>query len=76
MKCPKHGLERFRVKVMKKYNLSADKIKPRFRSKPKPSISGLYIGRDISRREAREFLIDYFREKHMLENIVKLQMQK
>lgn len=76
MKCPKHGLERFRVKVIRKYNLPADKIKTRFRSKPNPSISRLYIGRDISKKEARKHLIEYFRKKQMLENIVKLQIQK
>lgn len=76
MRSPKHGLVRFRVKVIKKYNVPADVIKPQFRSKPKPSISRLYIGRKVSEKEAKNYLIDYFRKKNMWENIVRIQLQK
>lgn len=76
MKCPKHGLERFKIKVIQKYNIPAETIKPKFRNKPKRSISSLYVGRSVDDKQVKKFLINYFRRKHMLENIVKMQFHR
>jgi len=37
-------------------------------------IKCIYVGRDISNREVENFLRDYFREKGMLEKIVKMHL--
>lgn len=45
MKCSKHGLERFRIKVVKRFNMRAEMIQPRFRSRPKPrGLNCIYAG--------------------------------
>lgn len=37
-------------------------------------IKCIYVGRDISNKEVEKFLLNYFREKGMLERIVKMRM--
>ena len=75
MKCRTHGFERFRVKLVKRFNIGSDQIVPKLRSKPtRGEITLLYVGRNVSDREARKYLIGYFREKGMLEEIVRMRM--
>jgi hypothetical protein len=75
MWCPKHGLERFKVKIIKRFNIASDEIKPKLRSKPvKGELSLLYVGRNITCDEAEKYLVDYLRERGMLEQIVRIRM--
>jgi hypothetical protein len=75
MKCRTHGFERFRVKLVKRVNIGSDQILPKLRSKPsKGEITLLYVGRNVSEKEARKYLIGYFREKGILEEVVRMRM--
>jgi len=75
MMCPQHGFERFRVKLIKRFNIASDEIKPKLRTKPtRGEIGRLYVGRNVSHDEAKNYLIDYFREKGMLKEIVRIRM--
>jgi hypothetical protein len=60
MNCPYHGLERFSIKVIKKYNVNKELIEPKFRTKPYPDLSGLVIGKSVSIDEARKYLLSYY----------------
>jgi len=71
LNCPRHGLERFKVRVIRKYNLKADLIVPQFRSRPKPGLSSLLVGRNVSSEEIESYLNKYFRQKDMMIKIVK-----
>lgn len=74
VQCPQHGLERFRIKILKRVNIPSKKIMPKVRMRPKPGeISCLYVGRDISYEEAKKYLIGYFRESNIGE-IVRIKM--
>lgn len=71
MKCPEHGLERFKIKVVKRFNMRAEMIQPKLRSRPKPGgLSCIYVGRNVSEREIRKYLIDYFRGKGVWERVL------
>ena len=73
--CPNHGLERFNIKVVKRPNISADAILPKLRKKPQTGeISTIYVGRNVSAKEAERYLIGYFRERNLLEKIVKMRL--
>lgn len=75
MKCPEHGLERFEVKVIKRFNIASNEIKPKLRRKPTTGeLSRLYVGRNVSSNEAKDYLIDYFRERGMLQQVVRIRM--
>jgi len=75
MRCPRHGLERFKVKIIKRFNIASNEIKPKLRSKPvKGELSLLYVGRNITYDEAEKYLVDYLRERGMLEQIVRIRM--
>jgi len=54
MKCSKHGLERFRVKVVKRFNMHAEMIQPRFRSRPKPhGLDCIHAGRTLAKERLK-----------------------
>lgn len=55
LRCPVHGFERFTIKVIRKFNMPSNEIKPRFRSKPKPEISCLLVGRNVSERDIQNY---------------------
>lgn len=74
MICPQHGFERFEIKVIKRFNITSDKIMPKLRSKGRNEISILYIGRNVSYNEAKDYLIDYFHERGMSKEILRVRM--
>ena len=75
VKCPRHGFERFRVKLIKRFNIASNEIIPKPRRKPTvDEIGFLYVGRNVSYQDARDYLIGYFRERGMLEEIVRMRM--
>ena len=73
--CPRHGLERYKVKVIKRFNIASDQIVPKLKNKfAKGELSRVYVGRNVSYSDVRDFLIDYFRERGMLEEILRMKM--
>ncbi len=71
MKCPTHGLERYKIKIVRRFNMEANTIKPKFRSRPTPGdLSCLLVGRSVSDKEMKRFLADYFRRKGLIEKIL------
>jgi len=75
MRCPEHGLERFKVKIIKRFNIASDEIKPKIKSKPvRGELNLLYVGRNVGYNEAKKYLVDYLRERGMLERIVRMRM--
>lgn len=75
MSCPKHGLERFKVKIVKRFNMSSGQIMPKLRTKPvRGELSSLYVGRNVTYSEVEDYLVDYFREKGMLKEIVRMRL--
>lgn len=76
LRCSEHGLERFRIKIVKKFNMSPNTITPEFRSRRKASgLSRLLVGRDVSNHEIENYLIDYFREGGLWESILKMKLE-
>ena len=58
--CPTHGLERFSIKIVKRFNMRKKEIKPRFRSHPKRELSCLLIGREVNENEVERYIREYF----------------
>jgi len=75
LKCPEHGLERFKVKVIKKYNIKPDEIMPKYRTRPKHELSGIVIGRNVKYNELTDYLLSYFKETGLIERVVSLRFQ-
>ncbi|MDI6690254.1 MAG: hypothetical protein QME50_00080 [Candidatus Bathyarchaeota archaeon] len=72
MTTPTDGLERFTIKIIKRFNISPNEIRPKFRTKPKPGLSGIIVGRNVNEKEAQKFLENYFREKGLWEQVLTL----
>lgn len=75
LRCPEHGLERFNIKVIKKYNVSPELITAKYRTRPKHEISGIIVGRKVSHTEMQDFMIQYFRETGIIDRVVALKLQ-
>jgi hypothetical protein len=74
-KCPTHGLERFKIKIIKKYNVKADTIAPIFRTKPKAGeLSCLIIGRNIKYNDVKDYLITYLHETGLIDSIITMKI--
>lgn len=73
--CPKHGFERFKVKVIKKFNIGKKTIIPVFRTRPKYELSGIIIGKNVNYSEAKEYLIKYFKETGMYNAVLRIKIQ-
>jgi hypothetical protein len=66
-RCPEHGLERYRIKIVKRFNMDPDTMVPKYRTRPKPGeIKFLAVGRNVSHQEIERYFIDYFRERGVL----------
>jgi len=75
MFCHKHGFERFRVKIVKRFNMPSNIIMPELSQRPSiGEIKCIYVGRNVSNKEVEGYLVNYFREKGLLEKIVKMRM--
>jgi hypothetical protein len=75
MSCPEHGLERFKIKVIKKYNVNKELIEPKFRTKPRHELAGVVVGKSVGHEEVREYLVGYFREAGMIDKILSMRFQ-
>ena len=75
MSCPEHGFERFKIKVIKKYNVNKELIEPKFRTKPRHELAGVIVGKDVNQYEVRQYLVEYFREAGMIDKILSMRMQ-
>jgi hypothetical protein len=75
LRCPEHGLERFNIKVIKKYNVRPELIAPKFRTRPTHEISGIIVGRKVSPAEMQDFMVQYFRQTGMIDKVIALKLQ-
>jgi len=75
MSCPEHGLERFKIKVITKYNVNKELIEPKFRTKPRHELAGVVVGKSVGNQEVREYLVGYFREAGMMDKILSMRWQ-
>jgi len=73
--CPEHGLERFRIKIVKRFNMNPDTILPRFRTRPKAGeIKFLAVGRNVTNADIERYFTNYFRERGFLDHILRMKL--
>ena len=73
--CPEHGMERYKVKIIKKYNIGPEKIMPKYRTHPRHELSGIVIGKNISYEAARDYLRQYLNESARLSSVMSIRLQ-
>ena len=75
MKCPQHGLERFKIKIVRKFNMKPEEIIPKYRRRPTVGDLGcLLVGRNVSNRKIENYLAEYFRRRGIMELILKMKL--
>lgn len=75
LKCPEHGLERFKIKIIKKYNVNPEVIIPKYRTRPKCEISGIIVGRNVENTEITDYLLQYFRNSGLIDRVLSIKVQ-
>jgi hypothetical protein len=76
LNCPDHGMERYKVKIIKKYNIKHEEIAPKFRTRPHYELSGIVIGRNISYETAKEYLTNYLNNSADLYSVMSIRLLK
>jgi hypothetical protein len=76
LNCPDHGIERYKVKIIKKYNIKREEIVPKFRTRPRYELSAIVIGKNISYMTAREYLEQYLNRSMGLNSIMSIRLLK
>jgi hypothetical protein len=61
--CPRHGLERWRIKVLKLWNVGMKEIIPRYGENKGAFMKNLRVGPDVTSRELEDFLVRYFYDR-------------
>ncbi|MGD8565575.1 MAG: hypothetical protein PVF96_04425 [Candidatus Bathyarchaeota archaeon] len=74
--CPRHGFERYSIKVLKRFNMPSKNITPRFSKLRPQEMSRLYVGRDVTQKEIKRFFNDYFLRTGMKEAVLKMKIQQ
>ena len=65
--CPNHGIvEKYKIKVIKKYNIRVNEIRPKFRERPTKTLSSLIVGRYVTPQEAKNYLRNYYEKIGLL----------
>jgi len=70
LKCPEHGLERFTIKVKRKFNMPSNEIKLVFRQKPRTNLSYVLVGRYVDEKYIEHYVKKYLRERGLWERII------
>jgi len=75
LKCPEHGFERFKIKVIKKYNINPELIMPKYRTRPRHEIKGIIVGRSISYTEIRDYMVQHYKETGLIDRVLSIKLQ-
>lgn len=76
LNCPDHGIERYKVKIIKKYNVKNEEIMPKFRTRPRYELSGIVIGRNVSYEAAKDYLEQYLNKSIIFSSVMSIRLQK
>jgi hypothetical protein len=74
--CPNHGMERYRIKIIKKYNIDSEKIALQFRTRPRYEVRSVVIGRNVGYEKARDYLMQHLGELAIANGFLSIRLQK
>ena len=74
--CPQYGMERYKIKIIKKYNINSEEISPKYRTRPHHELSGIVIGKNISYETARDYVTRYLNESMQLNTVMSIRLQR
>lgn len=74
--CPDYGIERYKIKIIKKYNIKPEQIEPKYRSRPRHELSGVVIGKNISYETARDYVVQYLNSSATANMVMSIRLLK
>lgn len=74
LKCSDQGLERYTVKITRRFNIPSDEIKPCFRTRPAHELSCVLVGRYVDEARVQSYIINYLRERGLYERLVRFKL--
>lgn len=71
LSCPVHGLERYKIKVIRKYNVPSQSIEPQFNKRPTPGeLSSVVVGKNVSQKDVETYVINYLQNRGLWDTVV------
>ncbi|MEM4733127.1 MAG: hypothetical protein QXD70_01195 [Candidatus Bathyarchaeia archaeon] len=68
---PRYGLERYKIKVVRKFNVPTDTIAPiPNRRRDQEYINSIVVGRGVSEEEIMNYMVEYFKRTGMLDKVL------
>jgi hypothetical protein len=74
--CAELGVERYRIKIIKKYNIKPEQITPRYRTRPRYELSGVVIGKNVSYETARDYVVNYLNKSAQQSIVMSIRLQR
>ncbi len=75
-RCPESGMERYKIKIIKKYNIRPEEIMPKYRTRPHHELSGVVIGKNITFETARDYVLRYLNESAQRNTVMTIRLQR
>ncbi len=72
---PRYGLERYKIKVVRKFNVPTDTIAPVPSRRRDPEyINSIVVGRGVSKEEVMNYMVEYFKRTGMIDRVLWMKM--
>ena len=73
LSCPVHGLERYKIKIIRKYNVPSQTIAPQFNRRPTPGeLSSVVVGKNVSEKEIETYVVNYLHNMGMWDAVLRM----
>lgn len=69
-------MERYKIKIIKKYNIASENISLQFRTRPRYEVSSVVIGRNVSYERAREYLLQHLNDLAISNGLMSIRLQR
>lgn len=71
-----NGFERYKIKIIKKYNIKPEQITAKYRTRPKHDLSSVIIGKKVTYETARDYVLRYLNDAATDNVIISIRLQK
>jgi hypothetical protein len=71
LRCPVHGLERYKIKVIRKCNVPSQTIEPQFNRRPTPGeLGAVVVGKNVSQKDLETYVINYLQDRGLWDAVI------
>lgn len=77
LSCPVHGFERYKIKIIRKYNVPSQTIMPQFNRRPTPGeLSSVVVGKNVSEKDIETYVVNYLQNMGLWYTVLLMRFTK